>query len=70
MCVRFAFVVDENIVKAVADAFVANGMKDAGYTYINIDDCEYSDNLNRTWLANYHSPIAVLITFPPVLWFQ
>ena len=30
---------DENIVKAIADAVVENKMKDAGYRYINIDDC-------------------------------
>lgn len=26
-------------IKAVADAIVASGMRDAGYTYVNIDDC-------------------------------
>jgi alpha-galactosidase len=31
--------IDENTVKAVADAMSTNGMKDAGYEYINIDDC-------------------------------
>lgn len=30
--------ISEDIIKAQADAMVANGMKDAGYTYINIDD--------------------------------
>ncbi len=29
----------EAMVKGVADAFVASGLKDAGYTYVNIDDC-------------------------------
>jgi len=31
--------IDENTVKAVMDAFVTNGMRDAGYEYVNIDDC-------------------------------
>ena len=31
--------VDETIVRAMADAMATNGMKDAGYRYINIDDC-------------------------------
>jgi alpha-galactosidase len=28
--------IDENTIKALADAMVANGMKDAGYEYINV----------------------------------
>ena len=31
--------INEDIIKSVADAMVASGLKDAGYTYINIDDC-------------------------------
>jgi|GEM_PF-3507481 len=31
--------VTEDLVKATADAMVANGMRDAGYQYVNIDDC-------------------------------
>jgi alpha-galactosidase len=27
------------VVKAMADAFVTSGMKDAGYQYVNLDDC-------------------------------
>ena len=30
--------IDENIIKAQADFMVSTGMKEAGYTYINIDD--------------------------------
>ncbi|WP_430812900.1 MULTISPECIES: glycoside hydrolase family 27 protein [unclassified Carboxylicivirga] len=30
--------ISETIIKAQADAMASNGMKDAGYTYINIDD--------------------------------
>jgi alpha-galactosidase len=30
--------VDDAIVRSIADAMVANGMRDAGYVYVNIDD--------------------------------
>eukprot|EP01094_Clydonella_sp_ATCC50884_P002197 TRINITY_DN11687_c0_g1_i1.p1 TRINITY_DN11687_c0_g1~~TRINITY_DN11687_c0_g1_i1.p1 ORF type:complete len:425 (-),score=48.40 TRINITY_DN11687_c0_g1_i1:107-1381(-) len=30
---------NETEVKSVADAMVANGMRDLGYTYLNLDDC-------------------------------
>jgi alpha-galactosidase len=36
---RFACDVDEKLIRATADAMVASGMKDAGYRYVNIDDC-------------------------------
>jgi alpha-galactosidase len=36
---KFACDVDETIIRAMADAMATNGMKDAGYQYINIDDC-------------------------------
>ncbi|MFC1747005.1 glycoside hydrolase family 27 protein [Candidatus Neomarinimicrobiota bacterium] len=31
--------VNEDLIRQTADAMVASGMKDAGYVYINIDDC-------------------------------
>ncbi|WP_329459083.1 NPCBM/NEW2 domain-containing protein [Streptomyces sp. NBC_01497] len=31
--------VDEALIKQTADYFVSSGLKDAGYTYVNIDDC-------------------------------
>lgn len=40
---KFACNVDEHLIKEIADAMVAKGMKDAGYTYINIDDCWHGD---------------------------
>jgi len=40
---KFACNVDENLIKETADAMVASGMKDAGYTYINIDDCWHGE---------------------------
>src|SRR5215208_3931772 len=30
---------DEEMVKATADFFVSSGLKDAGYEYVNLDDC-------------------------------
>ena len=35
----FASHINETVVKETADAMVANGMRDAGYQYIVIDDC-------------------------------
>jgi len=40
---KFACNVDENMIKQMADAMVSTGMKDAGYTYINIDDCWHGE---------------------------
>ncbi|MCX7985984.1 MAG: glycoside hydrolase family 27 protein [Bacteroidales bacterium] len=36
---RFGCNINEQIIREMADAMVASGMKDAGYIYINIDDC-------------------------------
>ncbi|WP_408590332.1 glycoside hydrolase family 27 protein [Novosphingobium sp.] len=36
---RYGCGIDEKLIRGVADAMVANGMRDAGYTYVNIDDC-------------------------------
>lgn len=35
----FACDVNETLIREMADAMVTSGMKDAGYEYINIDDC-------------------------------
>ena len=35
---KFAGKVDDKVIREMADAMVSNGMKAAGYTYINIDD--------------------------------
>ncbi len=40
---RFACNVDENLIREMADAVVSSGMKDAGYSYINIDDCWHGE---------------------------
>src|SRR5690348_15356913 len=36
---KFACNVSEDMIKSMADAVVKSGMKDAGYVYVNIDDC-------------------------------
>jgi alpha-galactosidase len=36
---KFACNVSEDMIKAMADAMVKSGMKDAGYQYLVIDDC-------------------------------
>jgi len=36
---KFACNIDEKVVRGVADAMVASGMRDAGYRYVVIDDC-------------------------------
>lgn len=40
---KFACNVDENMIRQQADAMVVSGMRDAGYTYINIDDCWHGE---------------------------
>lgn len=35
----FGCSVSEALIKETADIFVSSGLKDAGYTYVNIDDC-------------------------------
>lgn len=35
----FACEIDEQLIRDTADAIVASGMRDAGYLYVNIDDC-------------------------------
>jgi alpha-galactosidase len=36
---KFACNVSEDLIKGIADAMVTSGMKDAGYEYVNVDDC-------------------------------
>lgn len=35
--------ISEDLIKGVIDAFVTSGLKDAGYTYVNLDDCWHGD---------------------------
>jgi alpha-galactosidase len=36
---RFGCGIDERLIRETADALVSSGMRDAGYRYLNIDDC-------------------------------
>src|SRR3990170_1583600 len=36
---KFGCRIDEQLIRETADAMVASGMRDAGYRYVNIDDC-------------------------------
>lgn len=36
---KFGCRIDEQLIRETADAMVSSGMKDAGYRYVNIDDC-------------------------------
>jgi alpha-galactosidase len=36
---KFAGNINEDLIRQTADAMATNGMKDAGYLYVNIDDC-------------------------------
>jgi alpha-galactosidase len=40
---KFACDVNEQLIRETADAMVSSGMKDAGYQYINIDDCWHGE---------------------------
>ena len=40
---RFGCDIDENMIREMADAMVETGMRDAGYVYLNLDDCWQSD---------------------------
>jgi alpha-galactosidase len=42
---------DEATVRAAADALVSSGLRDAGYTYVNVDDC---------WMARTRGPDGAL----------
>jgi len=40
---KFGCNIDEKLVRATADAMVKTGMKDAGYQYVNLDDCWHGE---------------------------
>ncbi len=40
---HFGCDVDEELIRETADAMVASGMRDAGYLYVNIDDCWHGE---------------------------
>src|SRR4030081_438253 len=50
---KFACNVSEDMIKGMADAMVKSGMKDAGYQYVNIDDCwQVSRDVNGKVVAD------------------
>ncbi|WP_183819868.1 alpha-galactosidase [Parvularcula dongshanensis] len=40
---HFGCQIDEDLIKETADAMARNGMRDAGYEYVNIDDCWHGE---------------------------
>lgn len=40
---EYACNIDERLIRATADRMVENGMRDAGYAYVNIDDCWHGE---------------------------
>ncbi len=54
---RFAAKIDDKTIREIADAMVSSGMKDAGYTYVNIDDTwEGKRDANGTIQTNAKFP--------------
>ena len=54
---KFRTKIDDKTVREIADAMVANGMRDAGYQYINIDDgWEWKRDETGTLLTNPNFP--------------
>src|SRR6202167_6389794 len=50
---NFACNVSEDMIKSMADAVVKSGMKDAGYQYVNVDDCwQVSRDANANIVAD------------------
>ena len=50
---KFGCNVSEQLIRETADAMVASGMRDAGYQYVNIDDCwQVSRDPNGTIIAD------------------
>lgn len=47
---HFGCNVSEDIIRGMADAMVKSGMKDAGYEYINIDDCWHGERDARGFI--------------------
>jgi alpha-galactosidase len=50
---KFACNVSEDMIKSMADAVVKSGMKEAGYQYVNVDDCwQVSRDANANIVAD------------------
>jgi len=50
---EFRIHIDEDLIKEQADAMVSSGMKDAGYTFINIDDGFFGGRNNKGELLSH-----------------
>ncbi|MFI1395523.1 NPCBM/NEW2 domain-containing protein [Streptomyces sp. NPDC020681] len=48
--------IDEQMIRDTADLFVTTGLKDAGYEYVNVDDC---------WAAEKRDPVTGRLTHHP-----
>ena len=48
---KFACNVSEQMIRETADAMVTSGMKDAGYSYVNIDDCWHGERDARGFIT-------------------
>lgn len=40
---KFACNIDESLIRTIADAMVETGLRDAGYVYLNLDDCWHGE---------------------------
>jgi len=47
---KFGCNVSDQLIRATADAMVSSGMKDAGYQYVNIDDCWHGERDARGFI--------------------
>jgi alpha-galactosidase len=47
---KFACDVNEQLIRETADAMVASGLRDAGYQYVNIDDCWHGERDARGFI--------------------
>lgn len=48
---KFGCNVTEQMIRATADAMVSSGMKDAGYQYVNLDDCWHGERDARGFIT-------------------
>ena len=47
---HFGCDVDEKLIRETAEAMISSGMKDAGYRYVNIDDCWHGERNERGFI--------------------
>ena len=49
---KFQGNINEEIIVGIADALVSSGLRDAGYTYLNIDDCWHGERDMNGFIPN------------------